>query len=245
MFVDPLAEQTMTSYQYVNNNPVNLIDPTGMSADGWIESYTEDGQTMLTYDADIDTKEQAVAKGYKNVRGVSESMYYDDGNKSYDLNKDGTVYDIDTGAIIDVGFDPIRTAEGYFISENNQMKSVLSGMQNLGDAMAVGGYALTLTGVGAEVGVPLAAIGNGISTLGSGIEIGFKLFSGNEKEAGTGLGFMVGSKLVEKGLNKVLPGAGKKVGQEGFNLGTEILIQGVSLKSTLVQKTVNEKQKNK
>lgn len=55
-----------------------------MSADGWIESYTEDGQTMLTYDADVDTKEQAVAKGYKNVREVSESMYYDDGNKSYD-----------------------------------------------------------------------------------------------------------------------------------------------------------------
>jgi hypothetical protein len=33
--VDPLAEKTMTPYQYVHNNPVNLIDPTGMSADGW------------------------------------------------------------------------------------------------------------------------------------------------------------------------------------------------------------------
>ncbi|WP_203229324.1 RHS repeat-associated core domain-containing protein [Paenimyroides tangerinum] len=34
MNVDPLAEQTMTAYQYVNNNPVNLNDPTGISGDG-------------------------------------------------------------------------------------------------------------------------------------------------------------------------------------------------------------------
>ncbi|WHT39831.1 RHS repeat-associated core domain-containing protein [Myroides sp. mNGS23_01] len=36
MNVDPLAEQTQswTPYHYVHNNPMNLIDPTGMSAEG-------------------------------------------------------------------------------------------------------------------------------------------------------------------------------------------------------------------
>jgi RHS repeat-associated protein len=36
---DPLAENftSWTPYHYVHNNPLNMIDPTGMSAD-WVEN---------------------------------------------------------------------------------------------------------------------------------------------------------------------------------------------------------------
>ncbi|WP_255498057.1 hypothetical protein [Flavobacterium sp. I3-2] len=54
----------MTPYQYVHNNPVNLVDPTEM----------ED-------------------EGNKNVNSVSEKLYFTDlnTNESYNLNKDGSV----------------------------------------------------------------------------------------------------------------------------------------------------------
>src|SRR5690606_28426726 len=219
MFVDPLAEQFpgWSPYNYTMNNPINLTDPTGMSADGWIESYTEDGQTMLTYDADIDTKEQAVAKGYKNVRGVSESMYYDDGNKSYDLNKDGTVYDIDTGAIIDVGFDPIRTAEGYFISEVNGLKSTSTSFQDFGDFVTYIGLGASISGVGAKVGLPLMAVAGSFNAIGTGIEIAYLYSQGQDREATSKLLI----NLLFMGTGKLAKNAAEKAVGSSLNKSSE------------------------
>src|SRR5690606_9895230 len=49
--VDPLAEKypNYTPYHYVHQNPINMIDPTGMEADGWYE----DGEGKIQYDKRI------------------------------------------------------------------------------------------------------------------------------------------------------------------------------------------------
>src|SRR5690606_7187858 len=99
--------------------------------------------------------------------------------------------------------------------------------------MAVGGYALTLTGVVAEVGVPLAAIGNGISTRGSGIEIGYKIFNCNTKDPKKRLAFMIGGELLNFGLNRAIPGPKK-------DFGREIIKQGAGLKLKMLENEIIE-----
>ena len=116
----------------------------------------------------------------------------------------------------------------------------------LGNGAALAGYGLTLTGAGAEVGVPLAGIGEVVSSVGSLGEILLNFANGDYGKAGKGTLYMLGGKLVGMGLNKVLPGYGKKIGEEGFDLGTEVIRQGVNLKLSgverLTDKLIEEKE---
>jgi hypothetical protein BACCOPRO_03778 len=87
-------------------------------------------------------------------------------------------------------------------------------MQDAGDGAALLGYGLTLTGAGAEVGVPMSVVGNTVSSFGSGMEMVLDFANGDYGKAGKGLFYVLGEKLVGMGLNKVLPGYGKKIGEE-------------------------------
>ena len=113
-----------------------------------------------------------------------------------------------------------------------------------GNGAALVGYGLTLTGAG--VGVPLAESGEVVSLVGSLSEILLDFANGDYGNSIKGLIYKGGEELVGMGLNKVLPGYGKKIGEEGFDLRTEVIRQGVNLKLSgverLTDKLIEEKE---
>jgi hypothetical protein len=195
--------------------------------------------------------------GYINL-GKETSGGTSDGKNSFSLKSDGS-FSLNgknhiKGSSVSYGTDDsfkiisngsILDDAKVFLTENKEtLLNIANDLQDVGDATAVGGYGLTLTGVGAEIGVPLAAIGNGLSFAGAILEIGTQLGTEDLNGAGTNAGFMVADKLIEKGLNKVLPGSGK-VTDVDFNLDKAILTQGASLKSTAINRAASKDDEKK
>ena len=122
-------------------------------------------------------------------------------------------------------------------------KSIATGIQDVGDGAALAGYALTLSGVGAEVGVPLAYLGNTVSEIGSVLEFGIDVLnmdwsnfeSGKADAIKSGLSLLI-QKLIEKYLEKLLPGAKKTVNCTDYNYGDTVLKQGVDLKVSVADR---------
>ena len=127
---------------------------------------------------------------------------------------------------------------------------LFSTAQKAGTAMAIGGYALTLTGVGAEVGAPVATVGNALNGIGTAGQLGLDFINGDfDMSDGVSIAFSIGDFFIDKMINKVIPGIeapsmkeisktlyngllkkGKLNFRSDFDLGKEILKQGASLK---------------
>lgn len=244
MFVDPLAEKYpgWTPYHYVHNNPVNMVDPTGMEADGWIQWSTRNGDKQMTYDPQVLTEQGARDKGYTNVESYADSGYYNAGNETYKLNTDGTVQNEETKTSVDVGFKPFKASDGTYFSENNELKSLATGYQNAGDALTYAGLGASVTGVGAPVGATLMAAGSYVNLAGTFIESAYLFSQGKKMEAVSKMGVSAffailggaGVSASEKALEKKL---GKEAVEQGLNNSTETIING---SSTIMEKSIGK-----
>ena len=134
----------------------------------------------------------------------------------------------------------------------NKFSDLGQGLQDIGDGISVVGYALTATGVFAEVGVPLAGIGNGISLGGTVISTAAasaQLYYGNDVSKN---GFKItkafavygAGKVAQRYINKV-PGLEPTLknvdGEDVMNLGSQILRQNISLKIMGIDRYIDAK----
>ena len=138
----------------------------------------------------------------------------------------------------------VENGEATITAHSKFSKNAAQDMQNVGDGAALVGLGLSVSVVGAEVGVPLAAAGGIFSGAGSAWEMGIDYLNGDLSNANKKLAFYISGKVIEKGLNKVLPGGGKTLYQDGFDLGTEIIKQGTALKVTGIERVVDAKNNN-
>mgnify|MGYP007028759578 CR=1 FL=1 len=199
--VDPHAENyySQSPYAFTGNNPVNFVDPDGRdyyrSGNGavvWQDndrgSITFDGEKYrnigTSYSERID--DDLYVNYYQNV-AISTSSGAVDAERTVlgDPALAGSLLrrnsPLASGAQQGLMNDMIRQGRRDFIAGSVDLTA--SSMQSLGDMLSTAGYAASMTGLGAEAGVPLVAVGNAMKYTGTAIDIATDYMSGNVRRA--------------------------------------------------------------
>jgi len=250
--VDPKAYAFphLTPYNFMMNNPINVVDPGGDSAwtvnvetgqRNYVDHRGDAEQQIVSYinndGHDLGTK---IIDGGDFYHGQIDGGYLASGTNFW--NSDGSV---NIGLIagneklmssflssgkrsldfkLDLMTASISNAQSDFLRTGVEVSAYA--LQQTGDVAALAGYGLTLTGVGAPIGIPLAGLGTGMSAMGGGIQAGLQFMDGNT--AG-------GLKTSLFTLGSVAP-----TYIPSSSLGGEILKQGMGLKVTGAGKLLNE-----
>src|SRR5690606_20925046 len=195
--VDPLAEQApdWTPYRYGFNNPIKYTDPTGMYENddpptGFPREHGvshSDSTGDWIYDKPSDTWEgqngspdiaNSIMLDAVEITNQGENIGHSE-NKSTSTNKKG-YFESYFKDYFSYKRPSHANAYSPYIPTD---RDIAGGLQSVGNGLTYAGYALTFTGVFAEVGIPLAAIGNGTSTIGFGFDIYLDYQEGNTELA--------------------------------------------------------------
>ena len=156
-----------------NEDEVNSSD---YDNDDWIEHKTSDGKTTITYDADVKTKEQAEAKGYKGVKNVFEKATYSNPDFSEIVNfaADGK-YNVNDGDVMDIDDTSYTSQGGEYISKMKSSMDVtgdiLPGlMQKGGDNLTAAALPVAATGIGIPFASTMARVGGIMGATGAFLE---------------------------------------------------------------------------
>lgn len=223
--------------------PIYFIDPDGMQADDWINWIGKNEQQHIKYHEGITTVDQAKANGYTtatqvfeagagNIKKTGEEFNFQAGGK-FSVNGSGTM---------DVADGGYQTEGGAYINKgltgSEQILEVSSGLQDSGDSIALAGYGLTTSVIGAPIGVPMAIVINIISGLGTVTETGVVIHSALTNGGSA-------NKAIE---NRAVHGVGqvvdKFIDKAGLGgVGEKILKQGARLKITGAQRLYDAKRR--